>query len=75
MASITKTPPMSNKRISFFSKTAIVPNAAPMAREPVSPMKIFAGLALNHKKPIDAPTKERQKINNSPVPGRYMIFR
>ena len=30
-------------------------SAAPMAIEPVSPMKILAGLAFHHRKPKQAP--------------------
>ena len=37
--------------ISCFTATAIVPSRPPRASEPVSPMKICAGGALNHRKP------------------------
>ena len=62
---ITNTPPIIISKISLFSKIAKHPNAAPRAREPVSPMNTFAGFALYHKKPMHAPIRDKQKINNS----------
>ena len=41
--------------------------------EPVSPIKIFAGGALNHKKPRQEPIIAPQKIEISPVPSIYGI--
>lgn len=46
----------------MMAVTAMMP---PMARLPVSPMKIWAGYALYHRNPINAPTKARRNI---PVP-------
>ena len=43
--------------------------AAPMACEPVSPMKIWAGEAFHHRKPAKAPTKEEQKGAMEEDPG------
>ena len=39
----------------IFVITLIDPIAAPADNEPVSPINIFAGGALNHKKPNPAP--------------------
>ena len=41
----------------------------PRASEPVSPIKILAGGALNHKKPIEAPIIAPQKTATSPTPS------
>ena len=46
----------------------IAPIAPPVASDPVSPINIFAGGALNHRKPNPAPTKAEQKILTSPIP-------
>ena len=46
---------------SFLVITLTAPMAPPAAREPVSPINIFAGGALNHKKPKPAPTNDAQK--------------
>ena len=43
------------------------PKDPPKDSEPVSPMKIFAGGALNHKKPRHDPTIDPQKIEVSPT--------
>ena len=43
----------------------------PKEREPVSPIKIFAGGALYQRNPKQAPTTEPQKIDNSPTSGMY----
>ncbi len=45
--------------------TATVPMAPPSASEPTSPMKISAGCALYHRKPIAEPTMEPQKMVTS----------
>ena len=47
-----------------------VPSAAPVDREPTSPIKTSAGAALNHRYPIHAPTQAAVKIVSSPEPGR-----
>ena len=53
--SITKIIPTMASITSNFVKTATVPNKAPSDNEPVSPMNIFAGKQLYHKKPKHAP--------------------
>ena len=50
-ASMTNRPPMMASTISCLVATAIVPIRPPSASEPVSPMKIAAGGALNQRKP------------------------
>ena len=62
---------MMARSISCLQIIAIEPNELPRARDPVSPIKTFAGGALNHKKPNAAPINEPQKTDNSPVPGIY----
>ena len=42
-ASITNTPPMMINNNSCLVQIAAVPSAPPIASEPVSPMKTFAG--------------------------------
>ena len=54
-ASKTNSPPVIANTISCFVATPIAPKEPPRANDPVSPINIFAGGALNHKKPIDAP--------------------
>ena len=49
--------------------TLDIPRAPPKDNEPVSPMKISAGGALNHKKPNPAPRSAPSKIEISPTPG------
>ncbi|MOA66011.1 hypothetical protein D3C78_1926220 [compost metagenome] len=41
--SMTNTPPMMNRTISWRTMTAMVPSAAPSARAPTSPMNTCAG--------------------------------
>ena len=55
--------------ISCLVATAMAPSAPPSASEPVSPMKIMAGGALNHRKPRPAPISAPQTTASSPVPG------
>ena len=50
-ASSTNNPPITASTISCLVATAIVPNMPPSASDPVSPMKIEAGGALNQRKP------------------------
>ena len=50
-------------------------NDPPKDKEPVSPIKIFAGGALYQRKPKQAPTIDPQKIDNSPTFGIYCIWR
>ena len=54
-ASSTNRPPMMTSTISCLVATATAPSMPPSASEPVSPMKIAAGGALNHRKPRPAP--------------------
>ena len=45
------------------------PNEPPNANDPVSPMNIFAGGALNQRKPIHAPIIDPQNTATSPTPS------
>ena len=45
----------------------MAPRELPRDNEPVSPIKIFAGGALYHKKPKQDPTMEPQNIEVSPT--------
>ena len=47
------------------------PKDPPRDNEPVSPIKILAGGALNHKKPKQEPIIAPQKIDTSPVPSMW----
>ena len=49
------------------------PNDPPKAKDPVSPINILAGGALNHKKPRQDPIIAPQKIDPSPTPSIYGI--
>ena len=69
----TNNPPIIAKTISCFTIIAIAANDPPKERDPVSPIKIFAGGALYHKKPKQAPTIDPQKIESSPTSGIYWI--
>ncbi len=55
--------------ISCFSATATAPRPPPKASEPVSPMKILAGGALYHRKPMPPPMMAAQITATSPEPG------
>jgi hypothetical protein len=59
-ASITKMPPMMISRTSVWVITARAPIAPPRPSEPVSPMKIEAGKALNQRKPMQPPTRQAE---------------
>ena len=48
---------------------AIEPKIAPILKEPVSPINIFAGGALNHKNPKPEPIIAPRKTAISPTPG------
>src|SRR5450631_4901833 len=50
-ASSTNNPPTTASTISCLIATATAPSMPPSANEPVSPMKIEAGGALNQRKP------------------------
>ena len=54
------------KTISCFVIIPTAPNDPPKESEPVSPINIFAGGALNHKKPRQAPMIAPQNIDTSP---------
>ena len=69
----TNNPPTIAKTISCFTIIAIAANEPPRDREPVSPIKIFAGGALYQRKPKQAPTTDPQKMDSSPTSGIYWI--
>ena len=69
----TNKPPTIAKTISCLTIIAIAASEPPNEREPVSPIKIFAGGALYQRKPKQDPTIEPQKIDNSPTSGIYCI--
>ena len=52
-----------------WSRPRSVPSMPPSASEPVSPMKIEAGGALNQRKPEPAPITAPHSTASSPVPG------
>ena len=61
--------------ISCLVATATVPMSPPSDSEPVSPMKIAAGGALNQRKPSPAPMTAPRITASSPVPGTKWICR
>jgi len=67
--SSTNKPPIIPKTISCFEIILTAPQDPPNDREPVSPIKIFAGGSLYHTKPKHDPTIEPQKIDASPTLG------
>ena len=67
----TNKPPIIARTISCFTIIAIAAKDPPNEREPVSPIKIFAGGALYQRKPKQAPTIDPQKIASSPTSGIY----
>ena len=74
-ASKTKRPPVIAKTISCFVMMPTAPKEPPKDNEPVSPIKILAGGALNHKNPKQDPIIAPQKTEISPVPSIYGICR
>ena len=60
--SITKTPPITIKRSSFFNTKALAANIPPNASDPQSPMYIFAGFRLKYRYPNKDPNKLKKKI-------------
>src|SRR4029450_8800119 len=62
-------PPTTASTISCLVATAIAPIMPPSASDPVSPMKIEAGGALNHRNPNPAPITAPHSTASSPVPG------
>ena len=71
----TNRPPIIPKTISCFEIMLTAPKDPPNDSDPVSPIKIFAGGALNHKKPRQAPIIDPQNIETSPTPSIYGICR
>ena len=67
--SSTNRPPMMASTISCLVMTLIVPSAAPIDSDPVSPMNTIAGGALNQRNPSPAPTSAPQNTVSSPVPA------
>ena len=67
IASKTNKPPVIAKTISCLVIIPTAPSYPPIAREPVSPINIFAGGALYHKNPKHDPTIDPQKIEVSPT--------
>ena len=55
-----------------YDTSAMIP---PMASEPVSPMKIWAGNELYHKNPSNAPPIAAAKTTSSAESGIYIILR
>ena len=72
-ASSTNSPPTMASTISCLMATATVPSRPPSASEPVSPMKIDAGGALNQRNPRPAPITAPHSTASSPVPATYWI--
>ena len=71
----TNKPPIIAKTISCFTIIAIAASEPPKDKDPVSPIKIFAGGALYQRNPKQDPTTDPQKIDNSPTSGIYCICR
>src|SRR5947208_14336535 len=74
-ASSTNSPPITASTISCLTATATAPSSPPSASEPVSPMKICAGGALNQRKPRPAPITAPQTTASSPAPGTKVMPR
>ena len=72
-ASKTNKPPVIAKTISCLVIIPTVPKDPPKANDPVSPINILAGGALNHKKPKHAPIIDPKKTATSPTPSTYGI--
>ncbi len=62
MITAKKTIPMTASSGSWPLTVATTASVAPRLSEPESPMKIWAGWTLNHRKPISAPMTSAQKI-------------
>ena len=69
----TNNPPIIASTISCLTIIATAANEPPKDRDPVSPIKIFAGGALYHRKPKQDPTIAPQKTAVSPTP-EYIVF-
>ena len=74
-ASSTNSPPMITSTSSCLVMMLIVPSAAPIDNDPVSPMKTLAGGALNHRKPRLAPTIAAQNTISSSARGTWCSCR
>ena len=61
IVSSTKTPPITRSTNSCFVITAVEPKTEPSDSDPVSPINIFAGGALNQRKPRQLPIREKHK--------------
>src|SRR5262249_41288422 len=68
-ASSTNRPPTPASTTSCLVATAIVPIIPPRASEPVSPVNIEAGGALNQRKPSPAPITAPHTTPPPPVPA------
>src|SRR4051794_41784541 len=73
-ASSTNSPPTTASTISCLVATAIAPIIPPSASDPVSPMKIEAGGALNHRNPKPAPITAPHSTPRSPGAGAEGVF-
>ena len=73
-ASNTKIPPRTISRISVLVITAMAAIAPPRPSDPVSPMKMLAGNELNHKKPIEPPTRQADSSARSRWPGVMKVI-
>ena len=69
----TNKPPIIASTISCLTIIATAAKEPPKDKEPVSPIKIFAGGALYQRKPRQDPTIAPQKIAVSPTP-EYIVF-
>ena len=69
----TNNPPIIARTISCLTIIATAAKEPPKDKDPVSPIKIFAGGALYQRKPRQDPTIAPQKIAASPTPGIYWI--
>ena len=69
IASKTNKPPVIANTISCLVIIPIEPRDPPKAKEPVSPINIFAGGALNQRNPKHDPIIAPQKIVTSPAPS------
>ena len=58
---MTKTSPMSGRIRIWPVMRAMTASAAPIESEPASPMKTWAGWALNHRKPRRAPMRSAHR--------------
>ena len=65
------TKPINKNTISLCNIIDIAAKIPPNAREPVSPIKIFAGFLLNNKKPNSAPTIAKQNTNTGKLFSLY----